>query len=186
MKQISLLIEQKQNAIAEKLNDLNTKNKEITEAKDKLKKLEAEKRKYRELLDTHKEQYGDITYENIYEIEEELDRPFENLYSDFISNLKKFRVASENRQKSKERINLKLNKDIQDVKYFIREVNEEIINIPQSSHIIETLLNTLSHEIGSPTDSFITQFEHFKTFVYKSYNRKLEEYPISNIEDVKG
>ena len=124
-------------------------------------------------------------YDDIYEIEEEIKKPFDEIFSDFEKTYRTFRNTRENRQKSRDNINLKLNKDIQDIKTFIREINEEIINIPQTSRIIDTLLDTLSHEIGSPTDSFLTQFEHFKTFVYKSYNRKLAEYPISNIQDVK-
>lgn len=75
--------------------------------------------------------------------------------------------------------------DIQDVKQFIREVEEEINNIPQMDKVISNLLDTLSYEIGSPTFSFLTQFNDFKTFVYKSYNTKLAEYPVSNIQDVK-
>jgi hypothetical protein len=85
----------------------------------------------------------------------------------------------------KDDINRILNKDIKDIKRFIREVDEEIIGIPQMEKIINSLLDTLSHEIGSPTHSFLTQFNDFKTFVYKSYNRKLAEYPVSNIQSVK-
>lgn len=50
---------------------------------------------------------------------------------------------------------------------------------------ISNLLDTLSYEIGSPTFSFLTSFNDFKTFVYKSYNAKLAEYPVSNIQSVK-
>lgn len=51
--------------------------------------------------------------------------------------------------------------------------------------VISNLLDTLSHEIGSPTFSFLTAFNDFKTFVYKSYNAKLAEYPVSNTQGVK-
>ena len=51
--------------------------------------------------------------------------------------------------------------------------------------VISNLLDTLSYEIGSPTFSSLTAFNDFKTFVYKSYNSKLAEYPVSNIQSVK-
>ena len=33
--------------------------------------------------------------------------------------------------------------------------------------------------------SFLSAFNDFKTFIYKSYNAKLAEYPVSNIQSVK-
>ena len=165
---------------------ISEKDEEIKSISTKLEEKRAKKNRLLKKLRDYTEQYNSITgYDDIYEIEEELKKPFDEIFSDFEKTYRTFRNTRENRQKSKDNINQKLNKDIQDIKTFIREVDEEIINIPQTTRIIDTLLDTLSHEIGSPTDSFLTQFEHFKTFVYKSYNRKLAEYPISNIQDVK-
>jgi hypothetical protein len=162
------------------------KDEEIKVISTSLEEKKTEKKGLLKKLNDYTEQYNSINgYDDIYEIEEELKKPFDEIFSEFEKTYRTFRNTRENRQKSKDNINLKLKKDIQDIKTFIREVDEEIINIPQTSRVIDTLLDTLSHEIGSPTDSFITQFEHFKTFVYKSYNRKLAEYPISNIQDVK-
>ncbi len=78
-----------------------------------------------------------------------------------------------------------MNIDILDIKEFIRQVDEEMKNIPEMNKVITTLLDTLSYEIGSPTFSFLASFNDFKTFIYKSYNTKLAEYPVSNIQNVK-
>lgn len=180
------LIAAKGNEVEKTDKKISEKDEEIKSISTKLEEKKSEKNRLLKKLRDYTEQYNSITgYDDIYEIEEELKKPFDEIFSDFEKTYRTFRNTRENRQKSKDSINLKLNKDIQDIKTFIREVDEEIINIPQTTRIIDTLLDTLSHEIGSPTDSFLTQFEHFKTFVYKSYNRKLAEYPISNIQDVK-
>lgn len=180
------LIVAKGNEVKKTDKKISEKDEEIKSISTKLEEKKSEKNRLLKKLRDYTEQYNSITgYDDIYEIEEELKKPFDEIFSDFEKTYRTFRNTRENRQKSKDSINLKLNKDIQDIKTFIREVDEEIINIPQTTRIIDTLLDTLSHEIGSPTDSFLTQFEHFKTFVYKSYNRKLAEYPISNIQDVK-
>ncbi|MBN2892134.1 MAG: hypothetical protein JXL97_09720, partial [Bacteroidales bacterium] len=123
--------------------------------------------------------------DDVYEIEEELDYSFEIIHETFFKTYRRFGKVKEGRQTLKNDINKILNKDVNDIKRFIREVDEEIANIPQMEKIINTLLDTLSYEIGSPTYSFLTQFNHFKTYVYKSYNRKLAEYPVSNIQSVK-
>lgn len=125
---------------------------------------------------------------DVYEIEEILDEAFEKIYDKFSKIYQTFAGVDgtrERRKDLKDAINLKLKKDIQDIKMFIREVEEEINNIPQIDKVISNLLDTLSYEIGSPTFSFLTQFNDFKTFVYKSYNNKLAEYPVSNIQSVK-
>ncbi len=165
---------------------LDRKDLEIKKVSDSLKVKIKEKEKCETDLRRYKEQRKYIIEtDNIYEIEEELDYPFETIHENFVKSYRAFTRVKDNRKDLKDDINKILNKDIKNIKQFIREVDEEISGIPQMEKIINSLLDTLSHEIGSPTHSFLTQFNDFKTFVYKSYNRKLAEYPVSNIQSVK-
>jgi hypothetical protein len=168
---------------------IDNKDVEIEKAKEALEFKKKEKKQYEDDLKkykNHHQYFQDRT--DIYEIEEILDEPFEKIYEKFSRTYNAFAGIGgtrERRKDLKDSINLKLKKDIQDIKQFIREVEEEIINIPQMDKVIGNLLDTLSYEIGSPTFSFLTAFNDFKTFVYKSYNSKLAEYPVSNIQSVK-
>jgi len=165
---------------------IDNKDEEIKKAKDVLELKKNEKKQYETDLRKFKNQYSYFQErQDIYEIEEILDEPFEKIYDKFSKIYESFRTTRENRKDLKDTINKKLNKDIQDIKEFIRQVEEEISNIPQMDKVISNLLDTLSYEIGSPTFSFLTAFNDFKTFVYKSYNSKLAEYPVSNIQNVK-
>ena len=165
---------------------IGDKDAEIKKEKDVLELKKNEKKQYEADLRKFKNQYQYFQERHdIYEIEEILDEPFEKIHDKFSKTYDSFRTTRDNRKDLKEAINRKLNKDIQDIKEFIRQVEEEINNIPQMDKVITALLDTLSHEIGSPTFSFLSQFNDFKTFVYKSYNTKLAEYPVSNIQNVK-
>lgn len=162
------------------------KDSEIDKVKTVLSLKIEERKKYQSDLNQFKKQFQDISEAtDIYEIEEILETPFEDISDKFQKKYRKFIRIKENRNTLKNDLNNILKMDVQDIKKFIRDVEEEIINIPQSEKVINNLLDTLSHEIGSPTDSFLTQFRDFKTFVSRSYNQKLAEYPISNIQSVK-
>jgi hypothetical protein len=165
------------------------KDNEIQRAREVLKLKKEEKKQYQDNLQRYTSQYQSFQdRQDIYEIEEILDEPFEKLHEKFSKTYQRFAGVDgtrERRKDLKDSINLKLKKDIQDIKQFIREVEEEIVNIPQVDKVISNLLDTLSYEIGSPSFSFLTAFNDFKTFVYKSYNTKLAEYPVSNIQSVK-
>ncbi|TNJ42200.1 hypothetical protein KFZ70_15190 [Tamlana fucoidanivorans] len=168
------------------IDKITNKDLEIDKTKTVLSLKIEERKKYQNDLKVFKNQYQIISETtDIYEIEEILEIDFENIYDDFQSKYRKFIRIKENRNSLKNELNDILKMDVKDIKKFIRDVDEEIINIPQSQKIIDGLLDTLSHEIGSPTDSFLTQFRDFKTFVSRSYNQKLAEYPISNIQGVK-
>ncbi len=176
-------------SVADTQIKISDKDIEIERAKAALKLKKGEKKQYDDDLKKYKNHYqGFQDRQDIYEIEEILDEPFETLYEKFSKTYQAFAGVGgtrERRKDLKDSINLKLKKDIQDIKQFIREVEEEIINIPQMDKVISNLLDTLSYEIGSPTFSFLTAFNDFKTFVYRSYNTKLAEYPVSNIQSVK-
>lgn len=168
---------------------IGDKDNEIEKEKGFLKIKKDEKKQYEDDLKKYRNHYQNFQdRQDIYEIEEILDEPFEKLYEKFSKTYNAFAGVEgtrERRKDLKDSINVKLKKDIQDIKQFIREVEEEISNIPQMDKVISNLLDTLSYEIGSPTFSFLTAFNDFKTFVYKSYNSKLAEYPVSNIQSVK-
>jgi len=167
-------------------NKITDKDIEIEKTKKELSLKIDERKKYRDDLNLFKKQYQEISdTTDVYEIEEIIDTTFENIYDDFQTRYRKFTRIKENRNNLKNELNNALKMDVQDIKKFIRDVDEEIINIPQTEKVINNLLDTLSHEIGSPTHSFLTQFNDFKTFVSRSYNQRLAEYPISNIQSVK-
>ncbi len=165
---------------------LTQKDTEISSFTELLVEKIKKKEKFETDLIKYKKQRKEILEtEDVYEIEEELDFPFDKIHENFFKEYRTFTRVKGNRKDLKDDINRVLDKDIKNIKEFIREVDEEIVGIPQMEKIINSLLDTLSHEIGSPTHSFLTQFKDFKTFIYKSYNRKLAEYPVSNIQNVK-
>lgn len=168
---------------------IDDKDAEIKKEKEALEFKKKEKKQYEDDLKKYKNQYQSFKDRiDIYEIEEILDEPFEKIYEKFSRTYNTFagiEGTRDRRKDLKDSINLKLKKDVQDIKQFIRDVEEEIKNIPEMDKVISNLLDTLSYEIGSPTFSFLTAFNDFKTFVYKSYNTKLAEYPVSNIQSVK-
>lgn len=176
-------------SVSETQIKIDGKDAEIKKEKEALEVKKKEKKQYEDDLNKYKKQYQYLQdRRDIFEIEEILDEPFEKLYEKFSKTYQAFTGPDgtrERRKDLKDSINLKLKKDIQDIEHFIREVEEEITNIPQTDKVISNLLDTLSYEIGSPTFSFLTAFNDFKTFVYKSYNSKLAEYPVSNIQSVK-
>ncbi len=168
------------------VDKITNKDLEIEKTKTALSLKIDKRKKYHTDLNIFKNQYQVISETtDIYEIEEVLEIDFENISDDFQSKYRKFLRIKENRNSLKNDLNSALKMDIKDIKKFIRVVDEEIINIPQTQKVINNLLDTLSHEIGSPTHSFLTQFNDFKTFVSRSYNQRLAEYPISNIQSVK-
>lgn len=122
---------------------------------------------------------------DVFEVEEVLDEPFEVLHEKFEVTYTRHRDVRDSRQRLKDDINRRLNKDVSDVKMFVKQVEEEIAAIPQLDDSLAALLTMLSHEIGSPTAQFLSRYEEFKTFVYRRYNAKLAEYPVSNIREVK-
>jgi len=184
-----LINETLKNSVTDTQIKIGEKDNEIEKEKGVLKIKKDEKKQYEDDLKKYRNHYQNFQdRQDIYEIEEILDEPFEKLYEKFSKTYNAFAGVDgtrERRKDLKDSINLKLKKDIQDIKQFIREVEEEISNIPQMDKVISNLLDTLSYEIGSPTFSFLTAFNDFKTFVYKSYNSKLAEYPVSNIQSVK-
>jgi hypothetical protein len=180
------VIYEKQKQVTEKAKLILKKDQHIADDNDKLEILKKQLDDYKGELKRYKKYYEYFSERtDVYEINEILNIPFEDIHEKFFTTYEKYLKTRENRKDLKDQINQRLRKDIQDIRQFIREVEEEIQNIPQTDKIINTLLDTLSYEIGSPTFSFLTQFNEFKTFVYKSYNAKLAEYPVSNIQEVK-
>lgn len=179
-------IEELKRDIEEIAGKIKEKDLEIDNSRNALSEKIEEKKQHQSDLASYRKQYEELSdTTEIYEIEEILDINFEEIFSSFQSQHKKFIKIKENRSQLKNDLNNTLKMDVQDIKKFIRDVDEEILNIPQTEKIIDSLLDTLSHEIGSPTHSFLTQYNDFKTFVYRSYNQRLAEYPISNIQSVK-
>ncbi len=165
---------------------INKKDEEIERVKTAFKLKKEEKANYEDELKTFTKQYQFITERHdIYVSDEISDEPFEKIHDKFSKIFDTFRGTRESRKELKDTINKRLNRDIQDIKQFIREVEEEIINIPQTDKVMNALLDTLAFEIGNPTSTFLSEYNDFKTFVYKSYNNKLAEYPVSNIQTVK-
>jgi hypothetical protein len=176
-------------SVSDTQTKIDDKDAEIKREQDVLELKKNEKKQYEADLKKIKSQYQYFQERiDIYEIEEILDEPFEKIHDKFskiYQSFSGFDGTRARRKDFKDQISKILSKDIQDIKEFIRQVEEEINNIPQMDRVINNLLDTLSYEIGSPTFSFLSAFNDFKTFVYKSYNAKLAEYPVSNIQNVK-
>lgn len=165
------------------------KDKEIETTKTEYDEKIKEKNNIIGKLNTYNQQYNNLHERtDIYEIEEIIEKPFEKIYDEFDRIYKTFagedgiRVA---RKSLKNTICTKLNSDTEDIKQFIRETEEEFANLNETEKAISVLLNSLSAKIGNTTFSFLQQFNEFKTFVSKSYNKHLAEYPISNIQGIK-
>ena len=165
------------------------KDKEIEKTKTEYNKKVGVKTEISEKLSAYNQQYNKLQERiDIYEIEEILDKPFEKLYEEFNRHYQSF--AGEegiraNRKSLKDKICGKLNSDTEDIKQFIRETDEEYRNLNETQKAINALLDSLSAKIGNTTFSFLQQFNEFKTFVTRSYNKHLAEYPVSNIQSVK-
>ncbi len=140
-------------------------------------------------LSTYNQQYTNLLDKtDIYEIEEIIDKPFDKLYEEFNRTYQTFAGEEGIRAKRKALKNTicsKLNSDTEDIKQFIRETEEEFANLSETEKAISVLLDSLSAKIGNTTFNFLQQFNDFKTFVTRSYNKHLAEYPVSNIQSVK-
>lgn len=170
-------------------NQIVKKNNEIKKERENLDIKKETKRQFSIKLKQYADQYSYFQSKtDIYEIEEIIDTPFENLYKEFTKHYDTFSgelgIRAQRRQ-LKDEIAKELKSDTQDIKKFIRDTEEEFNNLTESEKIIDTLLDSLSIEIGNPTADFLSYFNDFKTFVYRNYNAKLAEYPISNIQSVK-
>ena len=74
--------------------------------------------------------------------------------------------------------------DVKDIKKFIRDVDEEMINIPQTEKVINNLFRyTFTRNWGVQHIRLLLNTMILKTFVSRSYNQRLAEYPISNIQE---
>ena len=173
-------------AINKKIENEDT---EIETAKKLFEVKKAEKAKHESDLNDYKKQYSYFGNNDIYEIEEILERPFEKIHEEFTKTYYAFAIGEEclkaRRQKRKDSICRTLDSDKNNIKDFIKEVDEELLNLPDSQRTLDALLNSLSIEIGNPTANFLQKYNDFKTFVYHNYNRNLANYPISNIQEVK-
>jgi hypothetical protein len=168
---------------------ITDKDIEIENIKKEYDKKVEEKDNIRKQLGTYNQQYNYLQdKKDIYEIEEIIDKPFDKLFDEFQRTYQTFAGEDGIRARRKALKNTicdKLNSDTEDIKQFIREIEEEFINLPETEKVIGVLLDSLSAKIGNTTFNFLQQFNDFKTFVTKSYNRHLAEYPVSNILSVK-
>ena len=178
-----------ENIIPEIEQKIKHKDTEIDSVKNKYEEKVKEKEDIISKLKTYNQQYSNLQERtDIYEIEEIIENLFEKIYDEFDRTYKTF--AGEDgiraaRKSLKNTICTKLNSDTEDIKQFIRETEEEFANLNETEKAISVLLNSLSAKIGNTTFSFLQQFNEFKTFVSKSYNKHLAEYPISNIQGIK-
>jgi hypothetical protein len=172
--------------IEQKIKD---KDIEIKDTEVEYNKKVSEKKEITEKLNTYNQQYNKLQERtDIYEIEEIIEKPFEKLDEEFNRHYQSFAGEDGIRAKRKQlkgTICSKLNSDTEDIKQFIRETDEEYRNFNETEKAINALLDSLSAKIGNTTFNFLQQFNDFKTFVARSYNKHLAEYPVSNIQSVK-
>lgn len=172
--------------IEKKINDKGT---EIENTKTAYDKKVEEKDNVGKKLGIYNLQFNNLLDKtDIYEIEEIIDKPFDKLYEEFNRTYQTFAGEEGIRARRKALKNIicsKLNSDTEDIKRFIRETEEEYANLSETEKAISVLLDSLSAKIGNTTFNFLQQFNDFKTFVTRSYNKHLAEYPVSNIQSVK-
>ena len=66
---------------------------------------------------------------------------------------------------------------------FVREVDEELATLGELENNAAELLELISHKFTKPTSDFLQRYNEFKNFI-KSFNRQLEDFPVSNIKRI--
>jgi hypothetical protein len=66
---------------------------------------------------------------------------------------------------------------------FVREVDEELANLGELEKNATELLELISHKFTKPTSDFLQRYNEFKNFI-RSFNKQLEDFPVSNIKQI--
>lgn len=120
----------------------------------------------------------------IVEVQEKLEGDIEKIYEKFEETLAPHSNSKNVRLELFQRLAKVLDYDGTDVQKFIGNITEEYTNIKTSENALTVLSETLTNKFALPTGQFLEKLHNFKSFIH-SFNRKLSNYPVSNIREIK-
>lgn len=120
----------------------------------------------------------------IVEVKEKLEGDIEKVYEKFEETLVPHSNSKNVRLELFQRLTKILDYDGMDVQKFIDNTTEEFANIKISENALTALSETLTNKFALPTSQFLEKLHIFKSFIY-SFNKKLSNYPVSNIREIK-
>lgn len=183
-------IEKLEKSFVDKEGAILDKELEIKDKKNELDRLAKYKNDKKNDLNKYREWFEKInSYKEYFDVEEHTDYDLKKIYEEFENTNKSVNQIKESiwgSQSSKglfQAVCHKLEKDNSDIFEFIREVDEELATLNQLEKNTAELLELISHKVTKPTYDFLQRYNEFKNFI-KSFNRQLEDFPVSNIKDL--
>lgn len=179
--ELELNFDKKNDALKSIKNQIETKRKEIKD----LNKLITDSQKTINGLNSYNEEFNSV---EIVAIECEI-QPIADL-SHFIKVLRKnINELSELRISKTNKFNelkLKLNRNnYSDEEQFLKIVGDEIDSVHIREKSKDELLRNISEQIIDPVFQFLKEYNDFKEHFIKSFNKKIADYPISKIQELK-
>jgi hypothetical protein len=166
------------------------KENEITSKKEELEKTKKQKEEFERKLNQYHDWNKKInSFFEYFEVEETTDIEFEKLFDRFddahksLGRVKESIYGTQGKKGNFQIVSQKLGKDNSDLFEFVREVDEELSSLGQLENNTTELLELISHKFTKPTSDFLQRYNEFKNFI-KSFNRQLEDFPISNIKRI--
>jgi hypothetical protein len=172
-----------ENLISKKENEITFKKEELQRTKnhkDELEEKLANYRKWNKIINS---------YQEYFESEEPTDIQFEKIHDKFddahksLARVREIIYGTQGKKGIFQAVSQKLEKDTTDLFEFVREVDEELSNLGQLENNATELLELISHKFTKPTSDFLQRYNEFKNFI-KSFNRQLEDFPVSNIKRI--
>jgi hypothetical protein len=169
--------------ILKKENDIAFKKAELERTKGQKETFEGKLAAYR------KWNQSINSYYEYFEIEEPTDIEFEKLFDKFeeanksLNRVKEVIYGTQGKKGSFQIVSQKLEKDTSDLFEFVREVDEEFANLGELENNATELLELISHKFTKPTSDFLQRYNEFKNFI-RSFNKQLEDFPVSNIKQI--
>lgn len=167
-----------------------TKENEIKFKEGELRRIKSHKEMLDGKLTSYRKWNQSInSYYEYFEVEEPTDIEFEKIYDKFddahksLGRVKELIYGTQGKKGTFQTVSQKLEKDTSDLFEFVQEVDEEISNLGQLENNAAELLELISHKFTKPTSDFLQRYNEFKNFL-KSFNRQLEDFPVSNIKRI--
>lgn len=169
--------------ILKKENEIKSKEEEL----EKIKKLKGQLQSKLNIYVKWNESIN--SYIEYFEVLEPSDIEFEKIFDKFddanksLSRVKESIHGTQGKKGIFQIVSQKLDKDNSDLFEFIREVDEELATLGELENNATELLELISHKFTKPTSDFLQRYNEFKNFI-KSFNRQLEDFPVSNIKRI--
>jgi chromosome segregation ATPase len=169
--------------ILKKENEIKFKEGELDRSKKQFEQFQTKLNTYRRWNENLN------SYYEYFEVEEPTDIEFEKIFDKFddahksLGRVKEVIYGTQGKKGTFQSVSQKLDKDTTDLFEFVKEVDEEISNLRQLENNVTELLELISHKFTKPTSNFLQRYNEFKNFL-KSFNRQLEDFPVSNIKRI--